>query len=515
MTDPEKKYHPDESAELARLRRDYDTLLSCIDDVPLSLETGSLRVLDISPVCERVLGYSAGDIVTAAEGLRQYIHQDDRKILDQHLTEICHDQLYRKQCRIVHRDGTIRWIELKCRPAASDGGMLRLEGIIKDITRLKKANIALMESEHLFRQFFDRAHEAILVLDMETGLMCDYNQTALELFGISGTEMLSQSPASLSVDIQPDGTLSAEASRYYVERTMRGERPVFEHLFRHAAGGGIPCEVRLSLVAVDGRTLIRSSIIDITERRKAEAEVRALNESLEQKVKDRTAELVMANNQLEAFSYTVSHDLQAPLRAICGFARILLEENNHQLDKSGQEMLRTIDRSGIRMSHLIRDLLDFARLGRAQCHKEETDMDSVLGLVLHELRQDQPHCRAEFHTSPLGSAICDTNLIRQVWINLVSNAVKYSSKTESPRIEIGTIVMDDTTVYYIRDNGAGFDMKYAKKLFTVFKRMHSEEEFEGTGIGLATVSNIILRHGGRIWAEAKPGQGATFYFTLS
>jgi light-regulated signal transduction histidine kinase (bacteriophytochrome) len=173
-----------------------------------------------------------------------------------------------------------------------------------------------------------------------------------------------------------------------------------------------------------------------------------------------------------------------------------------------------INSNALRMNQLIRDLLDFAKLGTSQCRREPVDMDSIVRIVAEELRMTPSYKSAEIRIEQILPSHCDRILIRQVWINLLSNALKYSSKKEHPLIEIGSSLTGTDVTYYIRDNGAGFDMKYAQKLFTVFKRMHSQEEFEGTGVGLATTHSIISRHGGRIWAEAEPDAGATFYFTI-
>jgi len=238
------------------------------------------------------------------------------------------------------------------------------------------------------------------------------------------------------------------------------------------------------------------------------------NESLERKVKERTAELEELNKELEAFTYTVSHDLQAPLRTIVGFSKILLTEHREQLNQQVIEYLEIIDSHARRMNTLVKDLLAFAKLGKADITTGEVDMNLLVEQVLTQLLANTENHRANIILQNLQPAVCDGSLVKQVWVNLVGNALKYSSKKESPVIEIGMKEIDGEQVYFVKDNGAGFDMQYHDKLFGVFQRIHNQEEFEGSGVGLATVHRIVTKHGGRVWAEAKLNEGATFYFTL-
>jgi len=501
--------------ELCKVSHEYDMLLGSIEEVALTIDMHTFVILDAAPNCKRITGYTSDELISHPEGWQVYIHSDDRKILHQNNEDLLSGTPVRKQFRINHPDGSLKWVELKCIPILDDSSnLVKLKGLLKDITRLKKTNKALMESEQLFRQFFDLAHEAILIFDTETGLYCDYNEAALKLFGMSGTEMLTVSPADLSPEVQPDGSISSEGVRGRIQQVIDGKSPLFEWTHKKSDGTLVPSEIRLTRIISNQRILIRASVLDISARKKAEAEVLALNESLERKVADRTLELTQANGQLEAFSYTVSHDLQSPMRVVSGFTRIILDEYSDRLDEDGKDMLLMINSNALRMNQLIRDLLDFAKLGTSQCRREPVDMDSIVRIVAEELRMTPSYKSAEIRIEQILPSHCDRILIRQVWINLLSNALKYSSKKEHPLIEIGSSLTGTDVTYYIRDNGAGFDMKYAQKLFTVFKRMHSQEEFEGTGVGLATTHSIISRHGGRIWAEAEPDAGATFYFTI-
>lgn len=251
-----------------------------------------------------------------------------------------------------------------------------------------------------------------------------------------------------------------------------------------------------------------------TALRETQESLWCLNAELEQRVDERTRKLSEANKELEAFSYSVSHDLRAPLRAVDGFSRILLEDYAEKLDDDGKRVLDVIRNNTQNMGRLIDDLLAFSRLSRKQLEASHVDMHSLASDVFHQLQPGFADQDIEFNLAPLPPTDGDPTLIRQVFVNLLSNAAKYSRPRSQSVIEVNGYRENGDCVYYVKDNGVGFDMTYANKLFGVFQRLHSVEEFEGTGVGLAIVQRIVHRHGGRVWADAKLNEGATFFFTL-
>ncbi|HEY4207416.1 MAG TPA: ATP-binding protein [Puia sp.] len=238
------------------------------------------------------------------------------------------------------------------------------------------------------------------------------------------------------------------------------------------------------------------------------------NHKLEQKVSDRTMQLENLNRELEAFSYSISHDLRAPLRGIIGFVTILEEDYSSKLDDEAKRITTIIKNNTMKMGHLIDDLLAFSRMGRKDIEKTAISTSAMIEEVIREVAPEEKNGHIQWIISPAPDVKGDINAIRQVWINLISNAVKYSAKKAAPLIEIGFIGRKGETVFFVKDNGVGFDEKYKDKLFKVFQRLHSVEDFEGTGVGLAIVEKVVGKHGGRVWAEAEVDKGACFYFSL-
>jgi PAS domain S-box-containing protein len=370
---------------------------------------------------------------------------------------------------------------------------------------------ALHASEERYRTLFDHTNDAVFIIGLDD-IHLAVNQRAADLLGYRVEEMVGMSVEQIVAAVEyPDSQEKKKA--LFAGRSL----PPYERFFRHKDGHLIPVEVSVGLVYDrNGEPdYIQSIARDITERKQREEEIRRLNAELEQRVIDRTRQLEAANKELEAFAYSVSHDLRAPLRAMDGFTSILLEEYVDQIPIKAQDYLRRVGANARRMGQLIEDLLAFSRLGRTELVKRRLAPDELARQVASELQEEQANRRVEIQIADLPPCYADSSLLKQVFANLLGNAVKFSRDRDPAFIEVGCEQKEGQQIYFVKDNGVGFDMRYADKLFGVFQRLHHADEYEGEGVGLAIVQRIIHRHGGRVWVKAREGDGATFYFTLS
>jgi PAS domain S-box-containing protein len=387
-----------------------------------------------------------------------------------------------------------------------------IASIFVDITERKQAEQELRAYSHRLALATEAAVMGVWEWDVANNVVT-WDDRMFEMYGLASTEAMTyQRWAEMihaedvtQVERQLRRAVTEKKAGYFNFRIVRGSDSSVRHIQAAAS------------VIVDEKGQVTNVVgvnFDITARKLAEEEIRKLNLELEQRVADRTIQLAAANRELESFAYSVSHDLTAPLRGIDGWGLALLEDYSDRLDERARQYLSRIRAETQRMGQLIDDLLKLSRVTRAEMRTNPVDLTALAESIATRLQEDLPHRQLEFVIQQGLSNQGDERLLRIALTNLLGNAVKFTSKKPQARIEFGLTYVKDRPAYFVRDNGAGFDMAFAKKLFGAFQRMHKASEFPGTGIGLATVQRIIQRHGGRIWAEAQVSHGATFYFTL-
>ena len=483
----------------------YRRLFESARDGILILEVDTGRISDANPFLVELLGFSREEMVgkTVAElsPFRDIVSNQTM------LARLQQDGYVRyEDLPLETRDGRHIAVEFVCNVyQAGDKKVIQCN--IRDITERKQADAALNRLASLVESSAD----AIIGKDLQ-GIITSWNKGAQAAFGYTAEEMVGTSIMRLiPADRHAEETQILEVVR-------RGESVENLETLRLAKDGRL-IDVQVSASPVRdaaGKVIGISKVAHaITERKAAEEKIRLLNAELEQRVVERTSQLQAANQELEAFSYSVSHDLRAPLRHVVGFVELLQKDTADTLSDKSLRYLATISSSAKRMGDLIDDLLDFSRVGRSEMLKTEIDLNHLVAKTISELQDDTKGRDIVWKIGQLPSVWADRPLLRQVLFNLICNAVKFTTKRAEAVIEIGTAPgAAGETVFFVGDNGAGFDSKYADKLFRVFQRLHSQNEFEGTGIGLANVQRIIQRHGGWVRADGVVDGGATFYFSL-
>ncbi len=472
----------------------FESLLEAAPDAMVGVDsTGTIRF--VNRQTESLFGYSRGELV--GESIEMLVPESFRAVHPANRTRYFADPRTRAMGAGLNlsgrrRDGSEFPVDMSLSSVETEDGLL-VTAAVRDITERKKI-------EAKFESLLEAAPDAMVGVD-STGTIRFVNRQTESLFGYSRGELVGESIEML-VPESFRAVHPANRTRYFADPRTRAMGAGLNLSGRRRDGSEFPVDMSLSSVETEDGLLVTAAVRDITERKKIEARVEQLDQ--------RTTKLDEAIEQLESFSYSVSHDLRAPLRAIDGFSRIVLEEYGDRLDAEGLRLLNVIRRATTEMARLIDDLLAFSRVGRHPIERQEIDPAKVFTSVIRELAPTYAERDLAVVIGSLPTIHGDNALIRQVFVNLVSNAIKFTAPREHARIDIGGDVEDDRKIIWVKDNGVGFDKAYEEKMFQVFQRLHPAE-FEGTGVGLAIVQRIVRRHGGQVWADGSVGQGATVY----
>jgi len=488
----EKKYR-------ALIENNYDSIV---------LLDASLQIIYHSPSVFRTLGYD--ESLELSTNVFDYLHPDDIDYAREKITDLLKQPGVRVTAlfRLQHQLGHYVWMEgvlnNKLNDAEVNGIIANLREVTERITAEEKINQTLKELSD-YKEALDES--SIVAITNQKGIITHVNENFCRISKYSKEELIGKDHRIIN-----SGYHTPTFIRTLWETISSGK--IWKGEIRNRAKDGSIYWVDTTIIPFVNEKgkpyqymAIRS---DITERKNAEEAINQLNRELEERVNKRTEELKKANSEMEAFSYSVSHDLRAPLRAVHGFSRILEEDYSDKIGGDASRVIGVIKSNTVKMGNLIDDLLAFSRMGKSPVNKTRIDNNDVVQEVIKSIEANH----IEWVLQPLPEAMADRNLLRQVWVNFISNAVKYSSHNKVARVEIGSYTNNGQLVFFVKDNGVGFDEQYKHKLFKVFQRLHDADEFEGTGIGLAIVEKIISKHGGTVWAEGELDKGATFYFSL-
>lgn len=478
----------------------YRSLFEQAADGIFTIDISTGFYVEVNQTGCNMLGYSRDELMEM--GLNDLIPDENRAAYPPQFEQLTSGETRRFERCIRRKDGGIILVEATVKRIRDH----QLQAIVRDISERRRI-------EETLNTFFDESPVGLAVIDRDYRFV-RVNEEMAKINGARIEEHLGQKIEDISSEL-------AEALIPVCNRVFEIGEPIrnleigghtrnVPELFRYFLASYFPIR------GIDGRLqFVGAEVVEITDRKMIEEEIHQLNEELEKRVSERTVQLEASNKELESFSYSVSHDLRAPLRGISGFSQALMEEYADRLDETGRHYLNRMHLAGIRMSRLIDDLLKLSRLNRSEMILRDVNLSLLAESIAVDLREVQPERDVTFRIEPDMHVEADERLIRIALENLLGNAWKFTSKLESTQIEFSRLELEGEMVYLIRDNGVGFDMAFADKLFNPFQRLHPESEFEGIGIGLATVQRIIRRHAGRVWAESVVNQGAAFYFTLN
>lgn len=470
----------------------------------------STRYLYLSSRLLSMLGLKSDTLRTTGEEWLKLIHPDDRAryradVIAHLRGETDH---FESEYRITDKDGKFHWVLARGLAHRNQAGRaVRIVGSIGDITARKQAEEQLKAERDFSRGLIDSLPAPFFLFDQHGRLLL-WNRFVSELTGIPDTELANAEAEHLVIAEQEP------VMAHRIDTALHTGEANAEVMLRRIDKEPVPFLLVTRRVILDGKPHIVGVGTDLTERKFAERAIKRLNTELERRVAERTSQLSAALSELESFSYSVSHDLRAPLRAIEGYSAILGSDYGDKLDEDAKELLRRVRAAVHRMGQLIDDLLTLSRVSRKELERRPVDLTHLAQVICEELRQQDVDRAVEIHIEPGLQVDGDPSLMRTVLENLLGNAWKFTSRTEHPTIRFEATRRDGEDAFVVRDNGAGFDMRYRDNLFRPFQRLHSDREFPGTGIGLATVARIVRRHGGEVWAEGEVGKGASLYFSI-
>jgi len=492
--------------ERARSEEKFAKAFQACPDYMVISRLADGRVLEVNPAFTRVTGYSAQDVIgRRAEEIGIWKRPADTEQFRAALR--AEGAVRNLVVEFVCKDGSIILCKIASSVTEMNGEAVSIT-IARDLTGLERAQLHRWQSERKFRAVFETSPEPVSITRLRDSMILDVNEACAQLIGVPREALLGRPTTDLASYVEP-------GDRDRIMKMLANEGKVSNLMVRRVRPDGRRIDLLESCktVQLEGETCVVWSWRDVTAIRQAELALSNLNASLERRVRDRTADLEAANRELDSFSHSVSHDLRAPLFQINGFATLLRKDRGSSLSCDAVRFLECIERGSDQMGQLLEGLLEFSVAGRAALKHAPVDMQAIVGEVLLMLRGPES-ARADIRIGELPVVRGDATLLRQVWQNLLGNALKFSRHADAPCIEVGAERRDGGVEFHVRDNGAGFDMRQAGKLFSVFERLHADEEFEGTGAGLSIVKRIVERHGGRITATGEPGRGACLRFTL-